>query len=117
VDDGQAANHTVTRTFTVTVTAVNDPPTLAAISNPATILEDATEQTVNLSGIGAGGGETQSLTITAVSDNTALIPNPVVTYTSPSATGSLRYTPVANASGSAVITVTVDDAQATNNTI
>ena len=29
---------------------------------------------------------------------TALIPNPTVSYTSPSATGSLSYTPVGNAS-------------------
>ena len=40
----------------------------------------------------------------------ALIPNPTVTYTSPNATGSLAYTPVANAYGTAIITVTVTDA-------
>src|SRR4029077_4439443 len=89
---------------------VNDAPTLDAISNPAAINEDAAQQTVNLTGITAGGGESQSLTVTATSNNTGLIPNPTVTYTSPNATGSLAYTPVANQSGTATITVTVRDA-------
>jgi VCBS repeat-containing protein len=47
--------------------------------------------------------------VTATSNNTSLIPNPVVTYTSPAGTGSLSFTPVANANGSATITVTVQD--------
>ena len=33
VNDGQRANNTIARTFTVTVNAVNDPPTLDAIAN------------------------------------------------------------------------------------
>ncbi|MBK8038243.1 MAG: choice-of-anchor D domain-containing protein [Verrucomicrobiaceae bacterium] len=103
--------------FTLTVTAVNDTPTLNAISNPAAINEDAPQQTVSLSGIGTGAAnETQTLTVTATSSNTALIPHPTVSYTSPNTTGSLAYTPVANASGSAIITVTVNDGQAANNT-
>ncbi|MCF7763413.1 MAG: hypothetical protein K9N62_07040, partial [Verrucomicrobia bacterium] len=48
----------------VSVTAVNDTPTLTAITDPTAILEDAGAQTVNLSGIGAGGGESQTLTVT-----------------------------------------------------
>ena len=36
------------RTFTVTVNAVNDAPTLDAIADPAAIDEDAGVQTVNL---------------------------------------------------------------------
>ena len=103
-------NGTVSRTFTVVVSTDNDPPTLDAIPDPAAILEDAGAQSVNLSGITAGGGETQVLTVTALSSNAALIPNPTVTYTSPNATGSLAYTPVANAFGTAIVTVRVTDA-------
>jgi hypothetical protein len=62
-----------------------------------------------LTGISAGPFESQSLTVTAVSDNPGLIPNPTVNYTSPAATGSLSYTPVTNQFGSATITVTVMD--------
>src|SRR5438094_258582 len=36
----------VSQMFTVTVTAVNDAPTLAPIPNPAAILEDATQASV-----------------------------------------------------------------------
>ena len=69
-------------TFTVTVSPVNDQPTLTAIADPAAIPEDSGLQTVNLAGISAGGGESQTLTVTATSDNTGLIPNPTVNYTS-----------------------------------
>ncbi|RYD21545.1 MAG: hypothetical protein EOP88_11010, partial [Verrucomicrobiaceae bacterium] len=99
----------------ITITAINDAPTLAVISNPLAILEDSGAQTVNLSGIAAGGGETQVLTVTASSNNTALLADPVVTYTSPDGTGSLSYTPVANQSGTAVVTVTVTDDGGTAN--
>jgi hypothetical protein len=104
-----ADNLTATRTFTVVVTDVDDPPTLDAIADPAAINEDAGLQTVNLAGISAGAGESAVLVVTASSSNPALIPNPTVTYTSPNPTGALTYTPVANTSGSAVVTVTVSD--------
>ena len=117
VNDGQLVNNTVTRTFTVTVTPVNDAPTLSPISN-VTINEDAGAQTVSLTGISTGAAnETQTLTVTATSSNPSLIPNPAATYVSPSATGSLSFTPVANANGAATITVIVNDGQTTNNTV
>jgi len=52
--------------------------------------------------------------VTASSGNTAIIPHPTVTYTSPEATGTLTFTPVANANdvadgGPTTITVTVSD--------
>src|SRR5438034_2238768 len=109
VMEGRPARPTVSRYSTLYRSAVNDSPTLDAIADPPAILEDAGLQTVNLSGITAGGGETQTLTVTASSNNTSLIPNPTVSYTSPNTTGSLSYTPVANANGSAIITVTVTD--------
>jgi len=101
-------------TATITVTPVNDAPTLDALGN-LVINEDAPLQTVNLTGISAGGGETQTLVITATSNNTSVVPNPTVNYTSPNATGSLTFTPVANANGSATITVTVNDGGGTAN--
>jgi len=103
-------------TVSVTVTAVNDAPTLNAIADPAPILVNAGLQTVNLAGIGRGPGDpVQTLTVTAVSNNVALIPHPTVTYTSPNPTGSLGYTPVAGQTGSAMITVTVMDNGGTAN--
>jgi formylglycine-generating enzyme required for sulfatase activity len=120
-DHGGTANggvEAVTNTFKVTVNPVNDAPTLATIPD-TTINENAGLQTVNLSGISAGGGESQTLTVTATSDNPALIPNLTanlsVTYTSPSATGTLAFTPATNAYGSAVISVVVNDHGGTAN--
>ena len=117
VNDGATSNNIVTRTFTVTVSPVNDTPTLNTIAN-LNLNEDAAAQTVNLSGIASGAAnESQTLTITASSSNTGLIPNPTVTYTSPNATGSLSFTPVASASGSATVTITVDDGGTSNNIV
>ena len=73
------------------------------------IHEDATEQTMNLTGITAGGGELQSLAVTTTSSDPSLIPNPAVTYTSAAPQGSLSFTPVAGQAGTATITVTVTD--------
>ncbi len=117
INDGGASNNIATQTFTVTVNAVNQPPTLNGLSNLA-INQGVGQQTVNLSGIGTGASnEVQTLTVTASSSNPGLIPTPTITYTSPNATGTLRFTPVASASGSATITVTVNDGGASNNIV
>ena len=103
------------RSFVFTVNPVNDVPTLNPIGNLA-ILEYAGLQTVALTGISSGAAnENQTLSITAVSSNPSLIPTPAVTYASPNSTGTLRFTPVPNASGSATITVTINDGQGINN--
>ena len=100
----------VTQQFTVLVQAINDPPTLNPITSPAAINEDSGEQTINLAGISAGACESQTLRVTATSSNTTLLPTIGEDYTSPSSTGTLSYTPAADQSGSALVTVTVTDA-------
>jgi surface-anchored protein len=101
-------NGSTSQTFVVTVNAVNDLPTLDVI-NPLSINEDASEQTVGLTGISAGGGESQPIRVVVSSSNTGLIPNPTLVYQSPNSTGTLQFTPVANKFGTATITVTVTD--------
>ncbi|HXJ58925.1 MAG TPA: fibronectin type III domain-containing protein [Verrucomicrobiae bacterium] len=97
--------------------ATNQPPTLNPIAN-VTILEDGGLQTINLTGISSGAtSESQPLTLTATSSNPGLIPTPTVIYTSPNPTGSLRFTPAINASGSATISVTVNDGQSQNSAL
>ncbi|HMP84387.1 MAG TPA: Ig-like domain-containing protein, partial [Verrucomicrobiota bacterium] len=109
VSDGQSQNGTFSRSFNITVNSVNNPPVFNPLNN-LTINEDAAQQTVNLSGINSGAAnESQTLSFTATSSNTGLIPNPTVTYTSPNTTGTLRFTPVADANGTAIITVTLSD--------
>ncbi|MEY2407860.1 MAG: large repetitive protein, partial [Verrucomicrobiota bacterium] len=109
-----AAGARATNTFQATFQPVNDSPALNAIANLVTNKNPGT-LTINLSGIAAGPGENQTLVISAISSAPLLIPNPAVNYTSPAATGSLILNPVANAVGSAVITVMVDDGAASNN--
>ncbi len=117
VNDGGLSNNITSRSFTVTVNAVNQPPTLNPLPN-LTIVENAGLQTVNLSGITSGAtNEFQTLTVTANSGNTALIPRPTVSYTSPNTTGSISFTPVLNAFGSATVTVTVNDGGTSNNVV
>ena len=119
-DNGGTANGGVdtsaAQTFAITITPVNQPPTLNAISN-LTTNENSGLQTVNLSGITAGptNESSQTLTITATSSNPSLVPNPTVNYTSPNATGTLTFTPVTNAFGAATVTVIVHDNGGTAN--
>ena len=88
-------------------------PTLAPLLDRV-INEDAGPQVVDLTSIGAGPNESQDLRVTATSDNPTLISDPTITYTSPSATGTLTYAPNADQFGSATITVTVEDGGADN---
>lgn len=116
--DGALASTTAVE-VPIAVAAVNDPPTLNAIYSPSPISRNAGPQNVSLGGISAGppNESTQPVTLSAVSSNPAVIPNPTPGYTQGSNTGSLTYTPVANAVGTAVITVTVSDGQAANATV
>ncbi len=113
VKESGGGNDTTQVQFLVTVNFVNQAPTINTPSN-VTINENAGEQTVDLTGIAAGGGATETLTVTASSNNTALI-NPTVQYTSPNSTGTLTFTPAANSFGSATITVTVMESGGTAN--
>ncbi len=117
VNDGGASNNIVTRSFTVTVNPANQPPTLNALPNVA-CNRNAGVQTVSLAGITSGAAsEMQTLTITAASGNTALIPNPTVSYLSPNTTGSLSFTPAPSASGSTTVTVNVNDGGTSDNIV
>ncbi|MGC9396748.1 MAG: proprotein convertase P-domain-containing protein, partial [Anaerolineae bacterium] len=109
VTAGDPEGLTFVRTFQVTVTPDDDPPTLNAIPD-FEMGQDASPQIVALSGISSGvGNEIQTLTVTAQSSNPALLPNPDVIYTSPQTTGQLRLTPAAGQTGSATVSVSVSD--------
>ena len=107
-DNGEPVGTTV-KTFTIVVSDENFPPTIDAVGD-IFILEDAGEQSVNLSGIGDGNTmKDQTITITATSSDTDLIPDPEIDYTSGNVSGTLVFTPVEDANGNAVITITVTD--------
>lgn len=118
-DNGGTAQGSIdstTRSFTVTVTPVNDRPTLDVIANLA-IDENDPVQVLPLSGIAAGPADEtgQVITVSAMSSRPDLTGVPLVTYTSAQSSGVLSVTPVANASGTATIVVTVRDNGGTAN--
>jgi PKD repeat protein len=94
----------------------NSPPTINALSN-YTICQDAASTVINLSGIskGTNSAETQTVTVAAYSNNTALIPSPTINYSNPNSTGTLTFKPNAGQSGTAVITVVTQDGGPNNN--
>ena len=115
VDDGAAISNTVIRSFTVTVTPVNNPPTIDILSD-VVVNENAAPQPISLTGISSGStNSSANLAVTATSSNPGVVPAPTVTYASPSSTGTLILGLATNGFGTAKIIVTVSDDQPTNN--
>jgi len=99
------------------VLPVNDPPTLAPLLD-VQINIGAPEQTIRLDGLSSGDlNEEQPLMITATSSNPSLIPHPSVQWVTSNRVANLLFTPVAGASGTAAITVVVNDGQPQNNLV
>ena len=110
-DTGGTANNGAdrsTNSFTITVTAVNDQPSVSYAMGTVTVLEDAGAQTVSgfatfMAGPLDESAQTAAYTLTA--DNAALFSvQPAI-----AANGTLTYTPAVNANGSATVTVVVQD--------
>jgi hypothetical protein len=119
-DNGGTANggvDTIVKTYTaLRVTRVYAPPTLDQPSN-VSINKNASPSPITLTGISTGTGNSDlTATVAATSDNTSLIPNPAVSYTS-GTTATLTYTITANKVGTANITVTVTDSNSATNTV
>ena len=101
----------VVKTFTITVNPVNDAPTLQPIPN-VTIIEDAAEQIITLTGITPGGGPPESTqTLDAIVSNIdkpelleVIAPIEIV-----APNGTLRIKPKPNAHGVIQITIRVRD--------
>jgi extracellular elastinolytic metalloproteinase len=111
VSDG---NVTTSTAFALTVAAVNDPPTTSAIAAQTTT-EGAATGAIAFT-VGDVDTAAGSLTVSASSSNTALVPNAGVTFGGSGANRTLVATPAANQSGSATITVTVSDGNLTAST-
>jgi gliding motility-associated-like protein len=95
-------------TFQIEVVEINTAPTLNALNN-ITIMEDAEQQNVPLSGISAGAGESQTLTVAVTTNRPEYFDMLTVAYTSPSENGLLQFKTKPNVSGTAEVTVTVAD--------
>jgi hypothetical protein len=119
MDNGGTANGgddtSPDQTFTINVTAVNDEPSFTKGADE-TVLEDAGAQTVNgwatalSKGPADEDGQTLSFNITGNSNPGLFSATPVV-----NANGDLTYTLVADANGSAVVTLNIMDNGGTAN--
>jgi len=105
VSDGE---NTVSNTFLVTFTPVNDPPTFDPITD-VIVFQDSGLRTIHLTGISPGAEFGQAVTINASSDHPELIPDPSVVPDLVVDSATLAFTPASGALGSAQITVTVKD--------
>ena len=105
VSDG---TNSANETFRVTVTSVNDPPVISAISD-ITINEDTSTGPLAFT-VADLDTSVEALTVTANSSNQTLVPNANVVLGGSGANRTVTVTPVANASGGpATITLTVSD--------
>ena len=104
VSDGSM---TASTTFSVTVTAVNDAPTITAIADQTTNENTATGAIAFM--VGDVETAAASLTVSGSSSNTTLVPNANIALGGSGASRTVTLTPAANQSGTATITVTVSD--------
>jgi hypothetical protein len=105
-----------TATVTVDLAPVNDPPTIDSIPD-FSVFEDVGTFDLNLTGIAAGGGESESLQVTATSSRPEIISIDSIDYTSPNTTGTVRLRVGLVSSGSSEIEVVVRDAGASISTM
>lgn len=98
--------------FIVTVNPVNDRPTISNVGNK-TINEDTSTGTISFT-VDDVDNDNNSLSVSATSSNTSLIPNGNINVVKTGAsTRTVQVTPVANKNGSATITLTVSDGSLT----
>jgi hypothetical protein len=107
VNDGGASNNIVSRSFTVIVNQVNQPPTITAIPNQ-TIATNTPAGPISFV-IGDAETPAANLTLSAGSDNVTVIPNGNILFGGTGANRTVTVTPAADQSGVANITVTVSD--------
>lgn len=94
-------------TIAITVTAVNDPPTISAIADRSTITAMGTGAIAFT--VGDPDTAAASLTVGATSSNTALVPNGNLVFGGSGTSRTITVTPAASGTGTATITVTVSD--------
>ena len=111
VDDGGTINggiDTFSTIFNIHISPINDPP-IFNILDSINIQEDS-ETNIKLTGIQAGPWETdQQINMTAQSNNTDILPHPVLNYNSPDTSATLIFSTISNIFGLSSITITISD--------
>jgi hypothetical protein len=108
VSDGQAS---ASRSFTVTVTAVNDPPIIGDVTN-RTVAVNGTTGSIPVA-ISDKETAATSMALVAQSSNQTLIPQSGLLLGGSGTNRTLTVTPASNQSGQATVTLTVSDGTTT----
>lgn len=111
VSDGTA---TASISFQLTVTSVNDAPTITAVA-PQTTNEDVATGAISFT-IGDSDSPASSLSVIGSSSNKTLVPDANISITNSGVTRTVTITPAANQNGTTVITLTVTDGTASAQT-
>lgn len=90
----------------VTVQPVNDPPTISGLINTTVALNTAAVETFSINDVETPAA---SLTVSGSSSQTTLVPNANIVFSGSGAGRTVTVTPATGQSGSAVITVLVND--------
>lgn len=98
---------TAARSFVLTVTPVNDPPSLSSLAN-RTIVEDSSIGPIAFM-VGDVDNDPATLRVSAISSNPTLVPAAGLAMGGSGATRTLSVTPAAGQTGWAVIVVYVSD--------
>ena len=104
VSDGIA---TASKIFSVRVNPVNDAPTITGIANQ-TVIRDMTSAPISftISDLETSAG---SLTLTATSSDSALLPKSRIVFGGSGSARTVRLSPATNQLGTATVTITVSD--------
>lgn len=111
VSDGTSS---VAESFVLTVNAVNDAPTISAIANRSTN-EDTATSAIPFT-VGDVETAAASLTVSATSSNTTVVPLANITLGGSGASRTVTIAPAANQTGTSTITLTVSDGTTTAST-
>jgi hypothetical protein len=107
VNDGATTNNTVSRSFTVTVRQVNQPPTISTLPNQLVAMNRSTP--VIPFGVGDFETAASNLVVSATSDNLTLLPVANIVLGGSGANRTVTATPATNQLGIATVTIRVSD--------
>jgi VCBS repeat-containing protein len=107
-NDGTASSNTAT--VTLTITPVNDPPTVAVAAGGSC----GTSSLAGTMNVTVADAEGSSVALTGSSSNTSVVPNSGIVFGGSGASRTITITPASKAKGTAVITITASDGQGTS---
>jgi len=107
VDDGQSQNNQTSRSFTVTVQSINDPPSISSIAD-LTIPQGSSTGPISFTVADLETPAT-NLQVSAIASNSVLIPPEGLALSGNDSARAITVTPAPDQNGSSVVTLSVND--------